>query len=247
MNNEEHIPPDHLDEIERFLQQDMSAEEEKNFLTRLSADSALKKNVDEMRLLFLGIQEDSLQERLDHFHKGLTGETKEQEKQPVKLFWMKKTWLAAASVLLIMTIGAWFIFFKPGKNDVLFSEYFKPDPGLISAMSTSANYTFDKAMIDYKTGNYNVAIKQWESLLVSNPGNDTLNYFLGAAHLALENSDQAIGYLQKVTATQNSAFTNDANWYLGLAHIKQGKKENAIPYIERSDHHRKAALLSRLK
>lgn len=246
MNTEEQIPHELLEEIERFLNQQMPPVEKEAFLARVSANKELTKNLDEMQLIFLGIQEASLQERLVDFHKEIPHKLEQPKKKEGKLLPLKM-WLVAASVVLIISICGWLIFFRQDKNEMLFTEYFQPDPGLVSAMSISENYYFDRAMVDYKTGNYEASIKTLDSLQRITPGNDTLNYFLGTAWLAKKQPGKAIDYLQKASALPNSVFIKDANWYLGLAHLKQGNKKEAIYFIQRSDHLQKEALLSGLK
>ena len=36
----------------------------------------------------------------------------------------------------------------------LFAQFYQEDPGLITAMSSEGQYEFDRAMVDYKSGNY---------------------------------------------------------------------------------------------
>ena len=114
----------------------------------------------------------------------------------------------------------------------MFLEYFSPDPGLPTVMGNNDNYPFYEAMVDYKEGNYDVAIKKWRGLLVSKPNNDTLNYFLGVAHLANDDSKSAIPYLEKIDVSE-SFFGKDAKHYLGLAHLKSGDIEKAKALLEK--------------
>jgi tetratricopeptide (TPR) repeat protein len=156
-------------------------------------------------------------------------------------------WLAAASIVIIIgAVSMWYLA-SGNKNERLFAVYFHPDAGLISGMGVSDNYVFDRAMIDYKTGKYEQAIDAWKELLQSNAANDTLNYFIGAAYLALKDAKSAEIYLRKVTADTTSLFTNEANWYLGLALLKQNKPEEALPYIQRSTHKEKETLIPKLQ
>ena len=71
MNNYEHIPQDTLERIERFLNNEMTGEEREIFSKALAADEQLQQQVDDVRLMMLGIQEQSLQEKLAGFHEGL--------------------------------------------------------------------------------------------------------------------------------------------------------------------------------
>jgi tetratricopeptide (TPR) repeat protein len=245
LSKEDPISPEQLETIERFLHNKMMPEERQVFIARLSSNELLKKNVDEMQLVLLGIEEASVKEKLVGFHNSLPKSA--APKQAVVKALRLKSWLAAASVLLIVSVGSWLIFSNPGDNESLFKAYFHPDPGLVSTMSLSENYLFDRAMVDYKTGNFKAAIKTWDSLQRIQPANDTLNYFLGTASLSNNELDNAIRYLQNVAAMPASVFSKDANWYLGLAYLKKGDRKEAIYYIERSDHEDKAALLQRLK
>lgn len=243
MDNNQDIPQDLWEEVERFLQHEMLPEEEEIFRARMSTDAQLKNTTEEMRLLFIGVQEASLQQKLNEFHDELATSFIDK-KSPGKLRPMMK-WLAAACIILFVS-GAIF-FARQGYTENLFVEYYRPDPGLISPMGTTEDYAFNRAMVDYKTSNYKAAIKGWEGLHAANPGSDTLNYFLGSAWLAIDRADKAIPYLQTVTTLPNSAFAKDAYWYLALTQLKQGDKKKAIFLLEKSDHAGADGLLLKLK
>lgn len=245
MDDQSPIQQEEWDEIERFLLRRMSPEEENMFRVRLSTDNNLKKATDEMKLLIVGVQESSLEAKLDSYHSELPGRVIMGQKTGARIrpIW----WLAAASVIAVLLVSAWFLLWNKNSDADLYAEFFEADPGLISAMSSSSDYEFDRGMIDYKTGNYGAAIKSWEPLLTTRPNSDTLNYFLGAANLANDNTKKAISFFEKVTISANSVFVKDACWYLALAQIKNGNRQEAIPYLEKTDHAQKEMLLKKLK
>jgi len=240
-----HIAPEEFEIIEQYLTQQLPAEEQDAFTKRLSNDNALKNKLESVRLLLLGVQEVSLVHKIEDFHEELKKSPKENSSTG-KLFSMKQ-WLVAASVIGIAVLGVLLFLTIHGKEEKIFSAYYKPDPGLISAMGHSDNYAFDRAMIDYKTKNYDSAIKAWENLLTTNPDNDTLNYFIGSAYLAKKEADKALEHFKKVMANSNSYFLNDACWYAGLALVNEGRIEEAVPLISKSEHTGKEGLLLRLK
>lgn len=245
MNNYEHIPPGDIEQIERFLQGDMSAEERQAFVHRMNQDTALKQTTEEMEMLFLGIQEASLQKRLDRYHEDLSAGSNNHTGSPKKSF-SPKAWLAAAAVVIATAFSIWWFLLKTGREDDLYARYFHPDPGLPTLMSTTETYAFDRAMIDYKTGGYAAAIKAWDSLLQLNPQSDTLNYFLGSAWLAMKEPKKAIALFEKIIANPRSVFIKDAYWYLGLVWLKEGDITKAKSFILQSDHAEKESLLSNL-
>lgn len=224
----------------------MPQEEYEAFAKNILTDSTLQDKIDSVRLMLVGIQESSLSQKLEEFQKEIFSPEKKTSHSTGKIVAMKR-WLVAASVIVIAGLGTMLFLNKSNQPERLFSEFYKPDPGLITAMGASENYLFEHAMIDYKTKNYDSAIKSWKELLKSNSSSDTLNYFIGSAFLAKEKSDSAIYYFQKVVSNPASYFFNDANWYLGLALVKQQKSREAIPYIEQSNHQNKEAVLQKLK
>ena len=238
------IPQSIFNEIERYLLKQMAVEEATSFEQKITADDVLREQVHQTQLLMLAVQEASLETSLKEFHKGVAVN---KTTHAIKRRWPKQWLFSAAAFIAVIVIGGWLWTTIFNKNDRLFSQYYKPDPGLITAMGTSDNYTFDRAMIDYKRGNYDAALKAWESLLVNKPDNDTLNYFVGSSYLAKDITEKAVTHLAKVSGMSNSYFANDANWYMGLALLKQGKKAEALTYIQKAEHENKEALLKQLK
>lgn len=246
MDNTQDIPQEEWERMERYVLNNMTPEERAEFDARLSDDVSLQAKLSELQLLMVGVNEAVLQEKLAAFHQEIPAREKEYRIGHRKTSSLK-TWLIAASILFIAGVGGWLLLQRDSSEEELFATYFKPDPGLITAMSATDNYAFEKAMIDYKKGDYNIAIQAWDSLQKQQPANDTLHYFLGVAHLAKENSKEAITHLQKVTASPSSFFKGDAYWYLGLALLKEGKKEEAKAAIQESTHLDKQGLLKKLQ
>ncbi len=244
MNLNHNIPPEIFEEIESYLLQDMTAEEQQAFTQKLTGNTLLQEQVHQVRLTIIGIKEQALSESLNGFHKELpkaeTATIKKIKKTPLQ------RWLVAASILLALSVGGLWLYNRSTPNEKLFATYFKPDPGLISAMSSTDNYVFDKAMIDYKTGSYQEAITAWQGLQKNDQQNDTLNYFIGVGFVALRNTKAALPYLQKVVAMPQSYFVKDAGWYLGLALIKEERLQEAIQILNDSEHPQKEQLLKEL-
>ncbi len=205
----------------------MLAEEQIVFETRLQQDPEFKTQVEDIKALLFGIEEQALKEKLGEFHKDLplhmeTGKTDSKVRQ---LHFRK---VAAAVIIIVASASFWV--FTGSSDERLYDNYFKADPGLPTTMSSSDNFAFYDAMVNYKRGDYKKAIGKWDVLHKKAPKNDTLNYFLGSAYLADKNEDKAISYLEEVTANSASAFKNEAYYYLGFAYLK---KEN-IPLAKKN-------------
>ncbi len=237
------ISQEQLETIERYINGTMASEELNAFETKLNSDSEFKLQVEDIKTLLTGIEAQSLKDQLNEFHKELPKSTFQKAEPKVRYLHFRK--LVAAAAIIIALGGFWF--FNQNPNEKLYSKYFSPDPGLPTTMSNTANFEFYDAMVNYKQGDYKTAIQKWEILKTKTPNNDTLNYFLGVAHLANKNGVHAISFLEKSIGDKNFSFANDAHFYLGLAYLKEGNIELAKHNFKMSSFEKSQALLSELE
>lgn len=234
-----------MESIEQYLLGETSTEERLAFETKMESDNVWAAKVNEVKLLLAGIETSSLKERLDNYH--INVKKNHPQTSGGKIISMRFKLLAAASVALLTAMSVWLFTMKENKYEKLYNAYYKPDPGLMSAMGASDNYLFNKAMLDYKTGEYKKAIGEWSKLKDGLPQNDTLNYFLGVAQQADGNSAAAIALLKSMAMDTAKPFYKDACWYIGLALVKQGTVNEAIPYLEKSARPESSELINKLK
>lgn len=244
MENPDYISQEEFERIERFLAGEMPEDERLSFEKEISANETLRQYVAEIRIILQEVATDNLREAMNDFHEELI-----DSKTPLPLplstnrtvWW---PWAVAASIALALCL--WVLVGNQNKNEKLFTAYFEPDPGLVTAMGVSEQYEFDRGMVDYKMGQYQSAIDRWEKLLQQKPENDTLNYFLGSSYLAAQESDKAIVYFQTALNTENSLFAEDAWWYLGLTWLRKGNLEKSKEALLRSSKPEAKRLLEEL-
>ncbi len=225
----------------------MDSKERTSFEEELEESVTLKKQLEEVKSLIHGVEAAVTKEKLNRFHQEIDNDSHAKPKASrLRHLNFKKYVMAASVALLIGITGFWYSTSKD-PNQEFFNEYFIPDPGLPTTMSSNSNYEFYEAMVSYKQAKYSLAISQWNTLLEQKPENDTLNYFLGVAHLASNNEDLAIDLLSKVCQQSNSYFIDDAFYYLGLAQLKAGNVEAAKYNLDKSDHKKAALILSEIK
>ena len=245
MNNQDlHITIEEWEQIEAYLNGSLPAETFTIFEQQLQNDSHFAAKVTHVKLSLLTVEEAGLRADLEDFHQRL-------QQQPVVSIQSRKTnnikrWLAIAAVFLVIAVTSVLYLQQGSTDEKLFSKFYKPDPGLSTTMSQTDNYAFEKAMVDYKTKQYAKALESWQALLNSNPGSDTLQYFIASAYLAMDETKKAIPYFEKVTAHPGSEFLSDARWYLGLALIKEGRAAEGKKLIELTDKPEKSELLPQI-
>lgn len=244
MNKSNNISEELLETIEQYLSGDLKARELEDFERLMAIDEDFKAQVEDVRITFLGIEAQSLKEQLDDFHKDIPKPNAETTtKQKVRF--LNYSRIAAAAAIIIAVGSIWF--FSGSPNEKLYSKYFVPDPGLPTTMGSTNEFEFYDGMVSYKYGDYDIAIEKWTFLSEKKADNDTLNYFLGVAHLANKNEINAIPYLERATdAEDNFIFLNDAYLYLGLAYIKTGNIELAKQNLSLSNTDKSKNILLKL-
>ena len=216
----------------------------KLFQEKIALDPNFASSVEEIRDLQIGIERAALANKLDSFHIGIGTPAKKVPTRSISSSWV---WGIAASFFLLLTVGIWWILGQKSPEEKLFQAYFKPDPGLVTAMDSESDYEFDRAMVDYKLGSYNEAIIRWEKLQASNPQSDTLIYFLGAAYLASGEEGKALKLLESVAANPDSGLKVEASWYAGLASLKLGQNERALQLLSASSRPQVQELISKIE
>ena len=240
LKDNSNITPELLETVERFYNGTMAQQERVAFKEKIEKDIAFKTLVEDIRISVLGIETQALKEQLEDFHKEIP-EHNLSDNPDVKMRLLSFSKLAIAAVI-ILALGLFWFYSSPS-NERLYAKYFTPDPGLPTTMSSSNNFMFYDAMVNYKQGDYSTAISKWRKLEQKTPNNDTLNYFLGVAHLANKNVEKAVAYLDRTTSNSESVFLQDAYYYLGLAHLKSGEIEKAREEFEKSNSEKSQEIL----
>lgn len=238
------LTQEEFERIEAYLNHSLSKEDLLSFENRLQNEKGLATKVEDIKTVLTGIEVQALKEQLDKFHDEMPSTVKDTDVFEPKVKYLQWRKIAVAATLIIAAGSFWFL--NRNSNEQLYAEFYSPDPGLPTTMSSTDNYEFYKAMVSYKQGHYKDAISTWTNQLKTKVANDTLNYFVGSALLADKKESEAISYLKEVTNNDDSVFKNDAFYYLGLAYLKNDNLEKAREYLQKSDFTKAKDLLKKL-
>ncbi len=245
MEHSNPISPELLDTIERYLKNNINTEERVAFDKKLKENPILQQQVKDTETILFGVRKAFFKNKAVDFHEELV-----QDNSPVikdsKVFKLNFKSISIAASIVILFGCFWFLN-QQTSNENIFNKYYIEDRGLETNMSKTDNYAFEDAMVDYKYGEYNTAIYKWNTLLKNKPKNDTLNYFIGVAHLANKNEIKSENYLKIVIETTESEFLNDAYFYLGLTYLKMDNIDLAIENLEKSKTELSKTIISELK
>ena len=245
MENKNFISQELLETIERYLKNSMPVAERNTFEKKIKSNPTLQQQVKDVESILFGVRRAVFKNKTKEFHETLIPEDVTPKKEKKVFVLNYKTISIAASIVVL--VGSFWLFNRTTSNEALFNKYYIEDRGLETNMSKTNNYAFNDAMVDYKQKKYTKAINKWSELLKTKPENDTLNYFLGVAHLANKNEGEAVKFLKATTKTTNSVFLKDTYFYLGLSYLKLDKSDLSIEFLEQSNSDKSKNIIAELK
>jgi predicted Zn-dependent protease len=202
-------------EIDRYLGNDMSADERTLFETKLKNDSTLAEKLNLYRSAserlgarFQGEEQEQL------FRKTLASMEvtipAEGKKKAIQFY----AWAAAASVALLCIALVYTSSLKPS-----YSDYANYEP-LTLVERGNDNTIKLQAQQDFNAKEYEKAIANLDELLQADPTNIELQFYKGIALLEVDQVKQA-NALFEVVRNSNSVFKDRGTWMLALSALKQ--------------------------
>ncbi|GGG80874.1 hypothetical protein GCM10007415_11750 [Parapedobacter pyrenivorans] len=174
-------------------------------------------------------------ERLKSRLQSLTDEEQSPETtisgQESRLTW----WYAAASILLIGTIGLFYWSNQPVRtSSELYSIHFTPYPNIVMPIVREATDTdvLTRAYANYEKGNYERAYILFAQLIGDGNADAETVFYQALSAMQLNRYKEATTLLSTYLDSPGTKLMRQAQWYLSLAYIKMGETESAINLLE---------------
>ncbi len=217
-------------DMDRYLNEEMTEQERVDFETALSQNSLLRKQLEEHQMILEGIRCYGRKETWQKIQQlEVEASSHSIEDRTIVTKWLFRS--MAASVLLLM-IGFSYYWHKDERMYTrLFErnfEAYQPLGGPVRG-GNAEEFVLDRAFAAYYKKRYEQAIDLFKQ---ANTQEDNYHiwFYLGNAYLGLDQAEDAIQALQKVLTYQQveENIRIRTHWYLGLAYLKQKNKEAAL-------------------
>jgi TolA-binding protein len=204
----------HLELIEAYLEGNLSEEEKVDFEVRLLVDKDLEEEF-ELYKKIVGSFQDIRSENIRQKLQAIDDEIDSISPKPsTKFYW----WAGIAACLIFVQI-----FLNYTKTSIPLPL----EEGLPVLMGDDHNLDFQNAMQLYKSGKYDASVKRFNQLVVANPTNDTLLYFIGSAELNSQKYQEASQHFKNVSTNSNSVFYLKSKYYLAYSLYKNNQSNEA--------------------
>lgn len=229
---EDTLSDDQRGNFDRLLQTDAEFAADFEFQKELQR-SLRKEERQEIKSLFSNLDIGTVAASKD-------GRPKETETKVISI----RAWLVAASVIFLLGIGSWLLFFdNPDLNtDQLYAANFAPYENVVHPIERGEHLEDLKtrAFTAYEDADYSLALKLFKELQVQQ--NDPYNAFYEAIVLMQLDKHQEAMPLLEVYIENNGKLKDRATWYLALSYLKLGELDKSKAQLEKlaSQHRFKA-------
>lgn len=214
------------DQILRYLNGEMDSNEEVDFEKRLEKDSALNQEYEWQATISTGVKQEFIDEKKQMLQQY------EESKKPGPYRKFLKAGLLAASIIIAIGVGIYFMDFSNSGHNYQFiaSKAFAPYPNYIYQNTRGANTNSEsqlkKGMRYYTLGNYQASTKILTE--VTQKSDSALyRFYLGNAYLASDRPEKAIEEFQSIRNELSKELQPNNQWYLALAFLYNGEAESA--------------------
>jgi len=213
--------------VERYLSNDMDYAEMRSFEKEIVRNPVLALEYQ----LSLSINEAVMQDDILDFRKKMIDARNEVKQikpaRSVRSFFHDKLWLAAASLLILVSFGAYWVISMAGgySNEDLFRKYYTSESIVNITRSGEANII--EALMRFQEKDYKSAENLFSQILKNDPGNYAAWFYYGISCIETENFVQAEKAFSAIIADHQSLYIEHAEWYLGLCYLKSNKLEKA--------------------
>lgn len=247
-----------LDLIEKYLNEELNAEEHSQFeqLRNQDADFA-----EEVQMAIAVNADFNIQQKKRW--QGLLQEQGAQRATPVRQLTPRRSisWIRSIAAVFVLGLGlslAWMLFASPDMgelaDDQLVNIYNSPTVTMAEGKE-NFDTNWNNAINAFQDGNFSIAVAAIEKSIEKNPEKlGEKNFYLGLSYLYedVPNFEKAIINLEKSKSISTVRYGSQASWFMSLAYLKLGKKEDAkvlLQEVVKADNWKKAeatALLNQL-
>ncbi|MEI6748269.1 MAG: tetratricopeptide repeat protein [Bacteroidales bacterium] len=219
--------------IEKYLSDEMSAEEVKRFNSDLLTNKILAKEFQLEKELTVILKQDDIidfrKKLLKTYHEGAS-----KSKAGVIVALSSKKWyMAAASLAFLMMVGGMLLFTMPGNysNEALFRKYYTTDN--VINVARSGNVNIVEAVIKFQEKDYSAATKLFSVILKSDNINTAAWFYNGIACIETRQYQEAIKSFNHIVANKDSYYIEHAEWYLGLCYLVNNENDRAMSSFQK--------------
>lgn len=223
------------DMINRYLDGEMSTEEQNAFEEQVQQDAELRNEVELLRdvneTLKIKLHPDETEMALRKSLKNINPEFFSNKSEQAKIIPLsRRRWVTAVAAVFIMALllTVW----QPWKKENLYTQYASIQMPGIAERGAIADSTFKLAVENFNNKKFTEAISAFELVLKDSSQNSFVQYYYAIA--LLQNNEIGKSRVQLTELYNGSSlFKYDAAFYMALSYLKEKNKAVCIEWLKK--------------
>lgn len=231
-----------LEKIIKYLDGEVIGEEKQAFEKKLEGDVSLQEKLNLVKDINATLADENLNSFVTKIqqiqssvnHKSSAKNNSDIEGKKNSAIILKRRFLSAAAVLLIMAISSiFYLNFAGPKNERIYNQFYqKYESSLITRSDNNETSALIAAIQLYDKGNYPGAIARLSDLLQKDNSNTTARFFIGLSYMETKTYDKAIANFNAIMAEGDTAFIEHAEWYMALCYVRTNQIKQASDLLK---------------
>jgi tetratricopeptide (TPR) repeat protein len=216
----------HSATIEQFLANEMTSAEKAAFKKELLTDQDLAEELKLSEFIDSAIIRDDILELRWKLISASKANNEITSGIPFIHMNTRKWWFAAASVLLVCTLGVtlYLLTSRNISNDALFNEYYN-SKNIVD--QTRGDENIVEAVIKFQQKDYERASRLFRGILDKDNSNIAVWFYFGISSIETKKYENSINAFTTIINQNDNLYVEHAEWYLGLCYLKNNQVKKA--------------------
>jgi tetratricopeptide (TPR) repeat protein len=215
--------------IERYLDREMSQDEQLWFARELKGNLSLNKELklrEEVNYALAETEVMAFRNQLDAIFEEKNISIHKKSYKPVR---RKVAFISSFAAALSLILLLWFTH-RNYNNAEIYKRYFSPaEAGFtFRAEGTFIDDDLRMAMQYYEAGNYEQALTYFEKILNADKSRVGINLYSGISQMELEKYNDARKSFSQIIDNNYILYLEQAEWYLAFCYLMTDEKEKAV-------------------
>jgi tetratricopeptide (TPR) repeat protein len=226
-----------LEKIIKYLDGEVIGDEKQAFEKKLEGDVSLQEKLKLVKDIDATLSDENLNSfvtKIQQIQSSVTNKKTDVKEKTNTAIILKRRFLSAAAVLLIMAISSIFYLNLAGpRNERIYNQFYqKYESSLITRSDNSETSDLIAAIQLYDKGNYQGAIARLTNLLQKDNSNTTAHFFIGLSYMETKTYEKAITNFNVIMTERDTAFIEHAEWYTALCYVQTNRIKQASELLK---------------
>ena len=230
-----------IEEIDQFLNMELTEEELLSFEAELSNNPDLIAELELYQEIDLALDESDVMKLREKLVSISKDSVKEKHKERSFIARIPNSRLAAitvaASLILIISVTSLLNSHKASNEHELYSQFFSPyeATGIFRSNDNNLDNKISIALHKYNEANYQEAVELFNQILAddTDDSNPVGYFYQGMSYQKLGKFDQAVLSYNQVIKAKNNLFIEQAEWYSALCYLQNDNRRKAYKQFQR--------------